>query len=379
MSSAPRKDHTEPLWNRIDANRIRLAIFIVSFVAVSVASFDVFLIMPLTALLVLRTMGDGSAETAFAAFWGIVIPLSVAYGAVATGWTIFTLLRSERWLLKRLGATLIPTGEQLETKMALKDMAIAAGLPVAPAMYLLETSGTNAFVFAARRRRAVVGVTRGLLAKLTVDERRAVFANLVARLKSGDTITATGVTALMWPVHAWRASRQQADNDECDRDMFSTGGQRPQGPESYSGASSNGHILILLFGAGFALLSEFVAAGHRRSQLSTAEKADAEGMLLLKDPESMLAALTHCVYLDNLVPSAGEAFSELFYCWTGVATNDEDDPEWERVARLREVLGVEGAVWGQCDPAPAPVLEHLGAPPAPRLDLPVAHEADRLN
>ena len=47
--------------------------------------------------------------------------------------------------------------------MALKDMALAAGLGVAPALYLLDTRSTNAFIFAARRRRAVVGVTRGFL------------------------------------------------------------------------------------------------------------------------------------------------------------------------------------------------------------------------
>jgi len=65
-------------------------------------------------------------------------------------------------------------------------------------------------------------------------------------------------------------------------------------------------------------------------------------MLLLKDPSAMLSALQRCVALDNVVPSAGAAYAQLFYCWTGDSTNDEEDPEWRRVARLREVLGVEG-------------------------------------
>ena len=81
----------------------------------------------------------------------------------------------------------------------------------------------------------------------------------------------------------------------------------------------------------------------------------------------MLGALRRCVELDNLVPAAGEAFAELFYCWTGVATNDEVDPEWERVARLREVLGVEGATWPGGDVS---VDEGMLLPPkAPRLEL----------
>ena len=83
----------------------------------------------------------------------------------------------------------------------------------------------------------------------------------------------------------------------------------------------------------------------------------------------MLDALNHCVELDNLVPSAGEAFAELFYCWTGASSGEADDPEWQRVSRLREVLGVEGATWTPDDP----LADGAGLPPrAPRLDIPVA-------
>jgi len=374
VSTDPRRGHREPLWDRVDANRLRLTAFVIAFVTVSVAGFDVFILVPLTFLFVVRVYGDLPPAQAWAIFWVVVVSVSVAYGAVASGWAVFTLMRSEKWLLKRLGATLVPRGEEIETKLALKDMALAAGLPVAPALYLIDVHSTNAFIFAARRRRAVVGVTTGFLTKLTVAERRAVFANLIARLKSGDTITSTGVTALMWPVQAWRSRRQESDNESIDRAMI--GGVAAAMAVAGSDQSS-GVIFYLIFGAGFAILSELIAAFHRRSQLTTAEKADAEGMLLLKDPQSMLAALSHCVELDNLVPSAGEAFSELFYCWTGVATNDEDDPEWRRVARLREVLGVEGAVW--CVSGGAPVPEGLFAPMAPRCEVDGSNETDRLS
>jgi len=85
-------------------------------------------------------------------------------------------------------------------------------------------------------------------------------------------------------------------------------------------------------------------------------------MLLLKDPAAMLSALERCVRYDNVVPQSGETFGELFYCWTGDSTNDENDPEWERVARLREVLGVEGHV---ADDVPAG--ESALAPSAPSV------------
>ena len=87
------------------------------------------------------------------------------------GWA---LAREERWILTRLGAVLVPKGERYESKLALKDMAIAAGMAVAPAFHEIDVDGVNAFAVHAIGRRPVLGVTRGMLEDLTVDEQRAV-------------------------------------------------------------------------------------------------------------------------------------------------------------------------------------------------------------
>ena len=328
----------EPLWDRVDRNRVRLGLFVILFVVASIAGFDLLILVPAIIVLSFKVYAAAPAAEAYDAFRSLALMGSAAFGGLAAAWAIFTLLRSEKWLLGRLGAVLVPTGELLATKYALKDMAIAAGLDVAPALYQIPNTSVNAFIFAARRRRAVVGITRGFVEKLSIDEQRAVFANLIARLRSGDTIVSTGVTALMAPVHAWRA--WSLDSDDLDM----SAALRGSGDEGDTSGASDGEgaLLFVVFGFGFALLAELVAAGHRRAQLSAAEKADAEGMLLLKDPASMLSALEKCVPLNNGVPAAGEALAEVFYCWTADSTDDEDDPEWQRVARLREVLGVEG-------------------------------------
>jgi len=315
----------EPLWDRVDANRLRLAAYVALFVVSAVVVFDVMFIL-LGGVFVLLI--GGTAEGALQ----LLGVLSALFALAALAWALFTLSRSEKWLLRRLGATLVPKGELLDTKMALKDMAIASGAVVAPALYLIDNSTVNAFLFAARRRRAVVGVTRGLVDKLSVDEQRAVFANLIARLASGDTIVSTGVAALMWPLQAWRDRTLEVQNEEMDREFTGLA------PRETAGGS------LILFGFAMAIVGELFAFWQRRGQLRTAEKADAEGMLLLKEPDAMLSALERCVRYDNVVPQAGETFADLFYCWTGDSTNDDDDPEWERVARLREVLGVEGHV-----------------------------------
>lgn len=332
----PDRRRREPLWDRVDANRLKLAGYVALFVASVVIVFDVMVFVfggCLLAAALIEAQETGLLDAIFGR--GPVVPFSwfsLAFGLAALLWALHTLSRSESWLLKRLGAVLVPKGELIETKLALKDMAIAAGLPISPALYLIDNSTVNAFVFSAHRRRAVLGVTRGLVEKLAIGEQRAVFANLIARLATGATIVDTGVASLMWPLNAWRDRNLSGQNEQMDREVVS---------ELNASAIS---FALLLFGFALAIVGEVFSAGQRHRQLRAAEKADAEGMLLLKDPAAMLSALEKAVRYDNVVPGAWDTFADLFYCWTGDSTNDESDPEWERVARLREVLGVAGAI-----------------------------------
>ena len=71
-----------------------------------------------------------------------------------------------------------------------------------------------------------------------------------ARLTSGDTITSTGVTALMWPIHAWRVSRAQEDNDALDEAMSSMGAA--SAGMVATGGMSGGVLPLIIFGGGFA-------------------------------------------------------------------------------------------------------------------------------
>lgn len=338
VAGRPDVRRREPLWDRVDTNRLKLAAYVALFVIAVVIVFDAifFIFAGCASLVVLAELGQvGLLRSAVRAGPGVLFSyFSLIMGVVALAWALWTLARSEKWLLVRLGATLVPKGELIDSKMALKDMAIAAGLPMAPSFHLIENSTVNAFVFSAHRRRAVLGVTRGLVDKLSVDEQRAVFANLMARLAAGDTIVDTGVASLMWPLNAWRSRNLEAQNERMDREIIGE-----ISPSSFS-------VPVVLFGFALALVGETFAFLQRRRHLRAAEKGDAEGMLLLKDPTSMLRALEKAVRFDNVVPGAGETFADLFYCWTGDSSNDELDPEWRRFARIREVLGVEGMAVG---------------------------------
>lgn len=374
-----RRERIEPLWDRVDRNRVELAVLIsLFFVATTVVIGLMLIAFVICAyLVVILTLGSVADEimrsetgTTWLASIFAYIPHTFALSASGVlAYMVWALTRDEQWFARRLGAAFVPKGELLSTKYALKDMAIACGFPVAPALFVIETPNVNAFAYQRGSRRAIVGVTRGLVTRLSEDEQRAVFANLIARIKNGDMLWASAVTALMSPL--WRYYDKPLGDAETIQFREYTDPESgrtvkyPVGSAAFMYSLSSA-VPVFAFISFLVVVSELLAFGHRSSQLKHAEVADAEGMLLLKDPRSMLAALEKAVRFNNFVPTAGPGMTQLFYAWTGDgSTDDDEDLEMRRVVRLREVLGVEGL-------APPPVVantpELLVAPAAPRLE-----------
>ncbi|TDB39601.1 MAG: hypothetical protein D9V44_01110 [Actinobacteria bacterium] len=342
----------EPLWRRVDRNRRRVLFFSVAFSAV--IAFLAALVATLALFLVGALLSD------------VAVGLWIAKGALVWGfpasfvgtlaWVLWRASRSERFLLKRLGARITAQGEILAVKRVLKDMSIAVGLPHSPPLYIIEVDKVNAFAIGRSYERAAIGVTRGFVDKLTDDEQRAVFANLMARIRALDTLFATVVSALMGPIWAIR----DHDLTVKEREMEDRNGHAYVASRSGSDAFA---AWFVIYGV-VVVVTEFLSWWHQESAWLSSEKADAEGMMLLKDPRSMLAALERVLGADNFVPTAGDAYSQLFYCWAGFGFAPEDDPEFRRVSRLREVLGAEGLAQ-----RPSPNLAGWAvAPVAPRVE-----------
>lgn len=366
IDTRPEHSRMEPLWDRVDRNRFKLIAVTFLFIAGSAIGLDLVVGAFVGAVYLWSWLELGRS------LFPELLPRLFVWGTGlgllgGTVWAAYVLTRSEKWFLGYLGAGLSPKGELLETKYALKDMAIAGGMPVAPALHVIDTDNVNAFVLSHGRRRPVVGVTTGLVRRLTHEEQRAVFATLVARVRAGDTMYATGVTALALPVWTLRDRllRKSGEDDLTLRPPVF----RYEQSETETGLWRADSLLLvlallLLPAFVFVVITELIAFGSQSSLISRAAKADAEGMLLLKDPRAMLSALEKCIRANNFVPGAGPGFGQLFYCWTGDATDDEDDPEMVRVLRLREVLGVEGMKLPD-----RARNERLMAPPAaPRLE-----------
>jgi Zn-dependent protease with chaperone function len=331
------RDHVEPLWDRIERNRLKSGLFVALFIGGAALSAAVIVAAAGVFLGVVLVSHSGTEDFFRVLPWVVAVALVVG-AATAAVHVIRTLRHPERTLPVLFGATRSEPGTMLATKSALHDMAIAAGFPHSPGLWVIEEcERINAFALGLSDGGAIVGVTRGFAERLTVADQRAAFANLMARVRGGDVVWATTIAAIMGPVWSDRAAtlrRQEGREPELDPGSTAAG----TGDDRAAGVVGG-----FLFGFLAAIFTELLMAGHERAALAASEKADSEGMLLLKDPREMLDGLRHVLEANNTVPGAGEAYSMLFYCWAGFGYAPEDDPEMRRIGRLREVLGAEGA------------------------------------
>jgi Zn-dependent protease with chaperone function len=344
-----RRDRREPLWDRIERDRLKVGVFIALFVAA--AALSLALMVGVGGLFLgLALLSRTSEETGFlAALPYIMLGAFVLGLALAAVHVARVLVHPESRLPGVFGAVPAQAGALPVTESALQDMAIAAGLSCAPRLWLIDDcENVNAFALGLHERTTMVGVTQGFCDRLSEDDQRAVFANLMARVCGGGTLWATVVSAIMGPIWGQRAAQFHGQDASGEGPAFAGAGAAVVAREDPQG-------VVGAFVLGFlgVVLTELLMEGHERAALAAAEKADAEGMLLLKDPAQMLGGLERVLEADNTVPLAGEAYSSLFFCWAGSGYAPEDDPEMERLGRLREVLGAEGAQDGSAGLRPA--------------------------
>ena len=345
----------------MDSNRTKLAAFVVLFVLGSALLLALALVAVPGALIgmVLATPGSGYWSSYALTVAGAVVAL-LALGSLASA---IQLANAEDWVKNRFSGRALESGEAPQLESALADMAIAAGLSAPPNVLVLAEEGENAFALGTARKRAVVGVTEGMLRAFSEEELRAVFATLIARITAGDIMFATALAALMGPVQAIRGSRKGAgavatgcadpgcsDPGCSDPGCSNSGGCVDIGDldsDSTGGcASAIGIALFIAFVVAVTYIALLIASWivtlwGRALQRTSYEKADAEGMLLLKDPTPMISALRKAILSSNLVANGDQSYDGIFYSSTS-GTPRVERAERRRFERLCEVLGVEG-------------------------------------
>jgi len=371
----------QPLWVRVDKNRTKLVVFVVAFVAGSA----VLLTGSLVALpgwllgwgadqIGLVAWGDWFARYPWAVAGSFALMLC-AGGFIAA----VQLANAHDWVRNRFKGRVLGAGDDARVARAVEEMSIAAGLAAPPEIMVVPAGSINAMAVGTTRERPLIGVTDGFLTGLTEPEQRAVIATLIARICAGDILFGTALAALMGPIRAVRESGTGAKGvasatggcllEGCSDVGCSGIGDGCSGigdiGDGCSGCADLGDdglggcafgIVVVVFLALVAALTYaavvtaawIVTLWGRALHRTSYEKADAEGMLLLKDPAPMLSALRKVVTSATGVGDGDPSYDGIFYAPTSGTTRIEPD-ERRRFERLREILGTEGLAAGLGD------------------------------
>jgi Zn-dependent protease with chaperone function len=364
-SGKPRPIKPQALWVRVDQNRLKLGVFVGLFVGgsailltlafVAVPGSLIGLAIDVTEYADVALYVQGLVRVFFAA-----LVLLLLVGGVASA---VLLSNGEDWVRNRFKGSDLPSGENPVLERAVGDMTVAAGLTEPPRIIVFDTDSVNACVIGMNRARPALGVTRGLLSSLDEGEQRAVVAALVARVVSGDILVGTALAALMGPLKAIRESRGKAGSaaSGCADAGCSSPGCAGDGcgsvfdglGDSDSAGGCLAAIAIAVFVAVVIALTYaavvsaawIVTIWGRALSRTGYEKADAEGMLLLKDPGPMLSALKKAITSSNEVADGDASYDGIFFVSTSGKPAVER-VERRRYDRLRETLGTDGLAAG---------------------------------
>lgn len=97
----------------------------------------------------------------------------------------------EAMLMAQAGGREIQKKDAPQLFNLVEEMTIASGLGQMPKVFLIDTPIPNAFAVGRNERRAAVGFTTGLLARLNRDELQGVVAHEIAHIRNRDTLFMT--------------------------------------------------------------------------------------------------------------------------------------------------------------------------------------------
>ena len=122
------------------------------------------------------------------AFWhrplaGLVVAFAVWAALAAMTW-----FQGDAMILSASGARRIEKKDHPVLFDVVQEMTIAAGLPRAPDIYILDTEAPNAFATGRSPERAKIAVTAGLLERLDRDELQGVIGHEIGHVANRDVL-----------------------------------------------------------------------------------------------------------------------------------------------------------------------------------------------
>ena len=213
--------------------------------------------------------------------------LGALVGAVAAliVWFLMTLAAlygGSRILLDSMKARPVGPVEARRLWNVVEEMTLAAGLPKAPEIYLIDSDTPNAFAVGRSPEKAKVAVTTGLLRRLNRDELQGVIAHEIAHIRNLDirfmTMAAVVVGAITMMSDAFFRSMRH--------------GRFRSSRRSSSKGRGQGQLIFWLIALVIAILAPlcakllYFACSRRREYL-----ADATAARLTRYPAGLASAL----------------------------------------------------------------------------------------
>jgi len=230
------------------------------------------------------------------------IGLLGAFGIVAIVWSLIGYYSGDKMVLAVSGAHRVTHEDEPRLFNVLEEMTIAAGLPQAPAVYVIEDPAPNAFATGRDPQHASIAVTRGLMAALDREELQGVVAHEMSHVRNYDIRFATLVGILVGMIALIA--------DFFLRWSFFGGfGRRRGGGDSGGNAGAILLIvaIVLAIVAPLAAYSVQFAISRRREYL-----ADATGVELTRNPLGLARALFVIAADPQALRSANRATAHLY-------------------------------------------------------------------
>ena len=297
------------VYDRIDVNRRNTRILIAA-IPVLLLPFAAGIAMCLSTWRIVALpvwlISDHPAAQLSALFLSLVIVM------IVLGMAIIVTIRCYQFsILKATRATRLQQEDQPELWRVVENLSIGAGLPQ-PALYLVDSPAPNAFATGTDPARAWIGVTTGLLKMLDRRELEGVIAHELSHIGNRDTrlsvvvaaVVATlrlpvrMMTGIYWYLTAFHKSLAFFFTYACVVMLMGIGSLASFLVSSLAGPSMTGFDRVwgicavvapfyVFFGAPVIGLCLRQTISQQREFL-----ADADAVLLTRDPEALGLALT---------------------------------------------------------------------------------------
>ena len=252
----------------------------------------------------------------FAALFGIFVSLGAvigeAFGSIVHGLAMAAILYAilagtafysgSKIILSFHDAAKADYIKHQQLMNVVEEMSIASGLPI-PAVYVMPSTGLNAFAAGRHPREAVVAVTQGLLDKLNREELQGVIAHEMAHIKSRDTLYNVCAAVLVGTITMMS-------------EMFLRGalrGKRVRSSGCSRGGGGRANIILIIFGIALAFLAPLAAKILQMSISRQREyHADAAAVEFTRNPLGLASALSRITEGGAHVPGESSGTQHLF-------------------------------------------------------------------